>query len=162
MSTKQKTNKATRTLSFTTIMAGIAQHVAAAIVLGGASMTQAALIAIYQAALQAQTDLDAARQAVTARVQAHKKALAAADAVTVLLHRWAQGQFGPESPVLQDFGFVPATPTDKTVAVKAGAAAKSTATRKAKKAALAGTGSPGAQPAAPAAAPPAATPAVKS
>jgi hypothetical protein len=129
-------------------MAGIAQHVTAAIILGGKSMTQAALTVIFQAAIQAQADLDAARSTVSAKEQAQKTALAAAVAATALLHRWAEAAFGPDSPVLEDFGFTPAKPVTKTVAVKAGAAAKSTATRKAKKAAAATATEPTAAPAA--------------
>jgi hypothetical protein len=146
MATRPKKNKATRALSFTRIMAGIAQHVTAAIVLGGKSTTQQMLTAIFQAAIQAQDDLDAARSTVSAKEQAQKTALATALAAQALLHRWAEATFGPESPVLGDFGFTPAKPADKTVAVKAGAAAKATATRKAKKAATAAAQSPTAAP----------------
>jgi hypothetical protein len=158
MSTKLRTNKATRALAFTKIMAGIVQHVTTAILLGGTSMTQAALTAIYQAAIQAQSDLDAARSLVNAKVQAHKAALAVADTTTTLLHAWAVSAYGPKSTVLEDFGFEPAAPADKPVAVKAASAAKATATRKAKKAALAAVGAPTAA-TAPAPAAPAATPA---
>jgi hypothetical protein len=154
MSTKPKDNTATRALSFTKILAGITQHVTAAILLGGASTTQAALAAIFQAAIQAQTDLDAARAVVTAKVQAHKAALAAARTTETLLHKWAEATFGPESPVLQDFGFAIARPAEKSTAVKASATAKAAATRKAKKAAIAAAGEPTAKPE------PAATPAV--
>ncbi|MGD0525689.1 MAG: hypothetical protein ABSE49_11120 [Polyangiaceae bacterium] len=96
------------------------QHVTAAIILGGTSATQAALTAIYQAAIQAQSDLDAARSVVNAKLQAQKAALAVAESTTALLHSWAVAS----------------------------------ATRKAKKAALATVGEPTATPAAtPAAAP---------
>ncbi len=146
MATKPRTNKATRTLTFTKILAGIAQHVTAAIVLGGASTTQAALNAIFQAAIQAQVDLDAAHTALAAKVQAHKSALAAAAAAEVLLHRWAEATFGPTSTVLADFGFTPEKPADRPVANKASGAAKASATRKAKKAAAAAVTSPAATP----------------
>jgi hypothetical protein len=146
MSVKPKNNIATRALTFTKILAGITQHVTTAILLGGASTTQAALSAIFQAAIQAQTDLDAARAVVTAKVQAHKAALAAARTTETLLHKWAEATFGPESPVLQDFGFALATAAAKTAAVKASGAAKATATRKAKKAALAAAVQPTATP----------------
>ena len=154
MATKPKDNKATRTLTFTQILAGITKHVTTAIFLGGASTTQAALAAIFQAAIQAQADLDAAHAALSARVQAHKAALAAAATAEELLHKWAEGAFGPTSIVLSDFGFVPAVAVDKTAAVKAASAAKGKATRAAKKAALAAVGQPNATPA------PVATPAV--
>lgn len=136
MATKPKNNKATRALSFTKIMAGIAQHVTAAIVLGGQSMTAAVLNAIFQAAINAQTDLDAAQAVVKAKRQTQRAALKLANATAVLLHRWAEAQYGVDSPTLEDFGFAPAQPADKSVAVKAEAAAKASKTRKAKKAAV--------------------------
>jgi hypothetical protein len=156
MTTMQRTNKATRTLTFTKIQAGIAQHVTTAIVLGGVSTTQAALSATFQAAIQAQTDLDDARAVVAAKVQAQKAAVAAAIAAEELLHRYVEATYGPESPVLADFGFVPEKIAEKSAAVKAAATAKANATKKAKKAALAAVTSPAAtpepaQPAAPAA-----------
>jgi hypothetical protein len=154
MATKPKNNTATRALTFTKILAGITQHVTTAIILGGASTSEAALAAIFHAAIQAQSDLDAARTVVAAKVKAQKAALATARTTEVLLHKWAEATFGPESTVLTDFGFVPAVAADKTAAVKAASAAKGTATRKAKKAALAAVGQPTATPA------PVATPAV--
>jgi hypothetical protein len=154
MATKPKNNKATRTLTFTKILAAITQHVTTAIILGGVSTTQAALAAIFQAALQAQSDLDAARTVVAEKVKAQQAALAVARTSEVLLHKWAQATFGLGSTVLQDFGFAVAKPADKPVAVKATGSAKATATRKAKKAALAAVGQPTATPA------PAAMPAV--
>jgi hypothetical protein len=147
MTTKVKNNKATRALSFTKIMAGIVQHVTAAIILSGQSMTQAALTAIFQAALAAQNDLDAARATVKAKMATHKATLAAATATAAALHKWAEATFGSTSAVLEDFGFTPAQPADKTVAVKAEAAAKATKTRKAKKAAVQAAVEPSAQPA---------------
>jgi hypothetical protein len=146
MATKPKDNQASRTLTFTKILAGLTQHVTTAIILGGASTTEAALSAIFQAALQAQSDLDAAHAALSAKVQAHKAALATAATTLVLLHKWAEATFGPESTVLSDFGFVPAKPAEKTSAVKAGSAAKATATRKAKKAAVLAVTEPTASP----------------
>jgi hypothetical protein len=156
MATKVKNNKATRALSFTKIMAGIAQHVTAAIVLGSQSMTQAVLTAIFQAAINAQSDLDAARAVVKQKMQTHKATLKTANATAVLLHKWAEATFGVDSPTLEDFGFTPAQPADKTVAVKAEAAAKATKTRKAKKTAVQAAIEPSAQPAP--APPPAQTP----
>lgn len=146
MATKVKNNKATRALSFTKIMAGITQHVSSAIVLGGQSMTAAALNAIFQAEVNAQTDLDAAEAVVKGKRQTLKAALTTANATAALLHRWAEAQYGVDSPTLEDFGFTPAQPADKSVAVKAEAAAKATQTRKAKKAAVQAATEPSAQP----------------
>ena len=154
MATKPKNNKATRTLTFTQILAGITKHVTTAILLGGASTSEVALAAIFQAAIQAQADLDAARVVVAEKVKAQQAALATARNTEVLLHKWAQATFGLGSTALQDFGFAVARPADTPVAVKATGSAKATATRKAKKAALAAVGQPTATPA------PATTPAV--
>lgn len=71
-------------------MAGIAQHVTAAIILGSQSMAQAVLTAIFQAAIDAQRDLDAARAVVKAKMQAQRAALKTANATAVLLHKWAE------------------------------------------------------------------------
>jgi hypothetical protein len=147
VATRPKNNKATRALSFTKIMAGITQHVTAAVVLGGQSMTAPALTAIFQAAMNAQSELDAAQAVVKAKRQTQKATLKTANATAALLHRWAEAQFGVDSPTLEDFGFTPAQPADKTAAVKAEAAAKATKTRKAKKAAVAAATEPSAEPA---------------
>jgi hypothetical protein len=154
MATKPKHNKATRTLTFTQILAGITKHVTTAILLGGASTSESALAAIFQAAIQAQSDLDAARTVVTTKVKAQRAALATARTTQVLLRKWAEATFGPTSTVLEDFGFVPAAAAEVTAAVKAASAAKAKATRAAKKAALAAVGQPSAKPE------PVATPAV--
>jgi hypothetical protein len=146
MTTKPRTNQATRTLTFTKILAGITQHVTAAIILGGTSTTAQSLSALIQAAIQAQSDLDAARAAVTAKLQAHKTALATANAAIKLLHAWAEATFGPTSPVLLDFGFTPEKAPDTSVATKAASAKKGTATRKAKKAAVTAATEPSATP----------------
>ncbi|HEX8791906.1 MAG TPA: hypothetical protein VF765_13220 [Polyangiaceae bacterium] len=146
MATRPKDNKATRALSFTKILAGIAQHVTAAITLGGQSMAVAVLNAIFQAAINAQTDLDAAQAVVKQKRQAQRAALKTANATAVLLHRWAEAQFGVNSPTLEDFGFAPVQPAEKSAAVKAEAAAKASKTRKAKAAAVQAATEPSAPP----------------
>ncbi|HEY8040578.1 MAG TPA: hypothetical protein VIF15_12320 [Polyangiaceae bacterium] len=135
MPTKTKTNRAKQSLQFTKILAGIVQHVTAAIILGGKSVTPQALSAVFQAVFQAESDLDAARTVVAAKVQAKKAAQAAAVALVSVLHHWAVATFGAESTVLADFGFPQAKPAARTAEVKAAAAAKARATRAAHKAA---------------------------
>jgi hypothetical protein len=148
MTTTKTPNRATRTLSFTRILAGIAQHVTAAILVAGKSVTPQALSAIFNAFLQAQADLDAARGVVAAKQQARDAALTAAVAMVPPLRKWAELTFGDQSPILQDFGFEAARVPVVSAETKAEAAAKGQATRKAKKAALASVS------AAPAATPP--------
>ncbi len=133
---KTPKNQATRILRITQLQSAVTQHVTAAIVLGGQSLSPQALSATLQAALQSQSDLDAARTVVSAKVKARTKAFAAATSLEALLHSWAEATFGPESPVLLDFGFTPAKPPAIPVQVKAKGAAKGVATRQAKKAAL--------------------------
>jgi len=155
MSTTKTATQATRTLSFTKILAGIAQHITAAIILGGKSLTPQALSAIFNAYLQAQADLDAARLVVMAKEQARDAALAAAEAMVPPLRSWAEASFGHASPILPDFGFKMLVATTRTAASKAASAAKAKATRAAHKAALAAAAP------APAPAPAPATPAAK-
>src|SRR5580704_7251422 len=64
MPSKPKTNRATRTLLFTQILKAITQYINATIVLRGQSLTPQALAASFTAALQADTDLDAAEAVV--------------------------------------------------------------------------------------------------
>jgi hypothetical protein len=132
-----KKNKITKSVSLTKAIAGVTQHVTTTIVLGSASTTPQALLAVFQAALQAQADLDAAHTALHAKAQAYADAIAKANVSLDLLRRYAEATFGPTSPTLEDFGFTPEKPAVKSAAVKAASASKGTATRKAKKAAVA-------------------------
>ena len=135
MPKNKKSTVATRTLLFTKILAAIAQYLAAAIVMGGKSITPQAIAAVFQAYLQAQADLDSARTAVTAKKQARDAARAAAVAMIPPLRKYLAGTFGEASTTYTDFGFATPKKAAKTVQVKAVAAAKATTTRKAHKAA---------------------------
>jgi hypothetical protein len=129
MSTKAKTNRATDILLFTKIIAGVAQHFTAAVVLAGKSLTPQALIAVFQAVIQADKDLDAARTAVIPKLQARRDALAAARALVGPLKKSLEGTYGAGSTVLADFGLSAPKPAVKSAEVKAQAAKKSKATR---------------------------------
>jgi hypothetical protein len=131
-----KATVAIRIASFTKIIAAIAQYLTAAVVLGGKSLTPQALAAVYQAYLQAQADLDAARGVVTAKKQARDAALKTALATTPGLRKFLAATFGEESPTYVAFGLpVPKKPV-KSAKVKADAVQKGTSTRARHKAAL--------------------------
>jgi hypothetical protein len=137
MPSKPKTNRATRTLLFTQILKAITQYINATIVLRGQSLTPQALAASFTAALQADTDLDAAEAVVKDKRLARKAAYAPAVALLAPLHQHLLAEFGPTSPVVTAFGFPAPNPAEKTAEVKAAAAQKARATRAAKKAAKA-------------------------
>ncbi len=137
MPSKQPKNRASKQFVFTRVLAGIAAHLTAAVLLGGKSLTPAALAQVFQTALQALTDLDAARAQVALKLQAKDAAVSAADQVLLLLKKYLEATYGADSPVLQDFGLTsPRTPVVPT-AVKAESASKAKATRSRKKAAVA-------------------------
>jgi len=103
--------------------------------MGGKSIAPQAITAVFQAFLQAQADLDEARTAVTAKQQVRDAALAAATAMIPSLRKYLAGTYGDSSTTYTDFGFTTPKEPVKTVQVKANAATKATATRKAHKAA---------------------------
>ena len=137
MSTSNKTSITSRTLQFTKIVAAIAQYLTAAIVLGGKSITPRICPPLFSAALQAESDLEAARLGVVAKKQARDAALSAALAAVTPLQKYLAGTYGEESTTYAAFGLPVAKTPVKSAEVKAAAAAKATATRKAHKAALA-------------------------
>lgn len=128
-----KRDKANQALTFTSIIAAIAKYITAAVMIGGKSVTPQALSALFTAALQAQQDLDAANNVVTAKKQARNAARNAAVAMVVPLHRYLVGSYGADSPILEEFGFTAATPKQPTTEVKAQAVTKRRTTRAAKK-----------------------------
>jgi hypothetical protein len=133
---KPKTNRATETLKLTQIIVGITKYITAALVIAGKSMTQQALLAVFQDALQADKDLDAARAVVSAKLQARRAAYATARSLDRAIKKQVEVTYGPDSPVLKDFGFAEAKPPRTSSEVKAESARKGRATRAAKKAAL--------------------------
>ncbi len=136
MTTSNKPTVATRTLLFAKIIAAIAQYITAAILLGGKSITPQALMALFQAYLQAEHDLEDARTVVTAKKQARDAALAAVNEILPGLHKYLVATYGEESTTFAAFGLPVTQKTVKTAETKAAAAAKAKATRAAHKAAL--------------------------
>jgi hypothetical protein len=128
-----KRDKANQMLTFTKIIAAIAKYITAAVMIGGKSVTPQVLSALFTAALQAQQDLDAANNVVTAKKQARNAARKAAVAMVVPLHRYLVGTYGADSPILEEFGYAVATPKQPTTEVKAQAVTKRRTTRAAKK-----------------------------
>ena len=116
---------------FTKIIAAIAKYLTVAVVMGGKSILPAAISAVFQAYLQSQADLDDARTAITAKQQARDTALAAAVAMLPELRKYLAGTYGEASTTYADFGFTAPKVPVKSAQVKAVAAEKATATRKA-------------------------------
>jgi hypothetical protein len=139
MTSSNKPTVATRTLLFTKIIAAIAQYITAAIILGGKSITPQALAAVFQAYLQAEQDLEAARTVVTAKQQVRDAALAAVNATLPNLHKYLAATYGEESTTFTSFGLPATKKAAKTVEVKAAAVQKSKATRASHKTAPATT-----------------------
>jgi len=135
MTTKPKKNRATKSLKYTNVLAGIAAHITAAVVMGGKSLTPQAIAAVFQAALQALADLDAARSVVDTKLQAKNAAVAAADAMLALIQKYLGLTYANETAVYSAFGLEPPKAPEMTAATKAAAAAKGRATRARKKAA---------------------------
>jgi hypothetical protein len=135
MSTTQKATVASRTLLFTKIIAAITQFIAAAIVLGGKSLTPQALSAMFQSYLQAEKDLEAARLVVAEKQQARDAAYAPLVGTVPALRKYLAATYGEESTTFSSFGFEATKIGTKSAETIAAAVAKSKATRAAHKAA---------------------------
>jgi hypothetical protein len=109
-----------------------------------------ALATLFQDFLLAQAALDAAHADVAAKQQARDAARAAALAVLPSLRKYVVATYGEESTAFTTFGFTPTKAPQKSTQVKAAAAAKAAATRKAHEAALKAPVPPVALPASPA------------
>ena len=134
MTTRAKTSRATFALHFTKLTIALAKYVLSSIVLRGQTFTAASLAAVFQAALQADADLDAARSVVKTKLAARRAAYKTAVALLVPLHKYLEATYDAESAAFGDLGFSPPSPGTKSAAVKAKAAEQATATKKAKKA----------------------------
>jgi hypothetical protein len=137
MSIPKKATVASRTLLFTKIVAAIAQYLTAAILLEGKSLTPQALSAMFQAYLQAEHDLEAARLVVDAKKKARDDAYAPLVGLLPALRKSLAATYGEGSTTFASFGFAAAKKAVKSAQVVAAAAAKAKATRAAHKAAKA-------------------------
>jgi hypothetical protein len=97
----------------------------------GTSMTEAAVEAVYQACLDTRTTLTSLRGQVTAALAARKAADAAMAELDVGMEAWVGVTYGPASQAAVDFGYAKKPVAKPGVAVKAAAAVKAVATRKA-------------------------------
>jgi hypothetical protein len=117
----------------TKTMEGIDKHFSSTstLPLGGTAMTPAQVKAIYQADIDAQNALDAARSQVKELVTKKKQTRAAARANRKLLKAYVVGTLGAQAVVvLEDLGIQPPKPPGrKKVQAKAQAIAQSKATR---------------------------------
>jgi hypothetical protein len=114
---------------FAKIISGVNQHVTTSILLGGQSRTGTSIVADFNAAIQANTDLDAAKAVYQQKLAAQKAAFTTARATASALKSYADGAYGKTNTILNDFGFEVAKAVVKSVKVKAEAAVKSAATR---------------------------------
>jgi hypothetical protein len=111
--------------------------------LGGQAIAKAAVVAPLQAYVDAAGKTAADEATWHIAVQAEQAAEATARAMIDLLKPTLQGRLGKSNPQLQtQFGLTPAKKAQPSVAVKAKSAAKGTATRRQKKAAVAAVTAP--------------------
>lgn len=129
----QKDNTVTDMQLDTKTMEGVDKHFSgvATLSLGGTDMTPAQIKAVYQADIDAQKALDAARSQVKEMVAKKRQTRAGARANRKLLKAYVVGTMGAQAVVvLEDLGIEPPKPPGrKKVAVKAQAVAQAKATR---------------------------------
>jgi hypothetical protein len=123
-------------VSFQTLVTGLPVLFAgkAALVLPSGTYTLAELTPTFQNAITAVEATKAAEVQYHDTVAAEHLAVEAALALRKEVKQVAVGQFGPASSTLSTLGFTPTKPRQVSAATKAASAAKSVATRKAKKA----------------------------
>ncbi len=129
MPSKSNNTRAEDILAFNKVIVGVNHNVTGTILLGGQSTTPPQIVAVFTAAIQASTDLDAAKATYQQKLAAQKAAFATAHATTSSLKSYVVGAYGKENPIVTEFGWAVAKPPVKSVSVKAGAAEKSAATR---------------------------------
>jgi hypothetical protein len=130
-------NKVTRQVRIGQVIAGIQKYYVSlpAMSLGGTSYTPGELIGLLQKGLDAAKQTSTAREAWMAYVQTERNTLAGLAPVLRYIRAFVVAQFGDtqdSSQKLGDFGFTPRKVRSKKVKVKAAAADKVLATRKAR------------------------------
>jgi hypothetical protein len=128
-------NKSNAERSNNKVISGIEKHVTdpQPITIGGKQYTSDQLKAVFQADIDATNAADAARtQWSDALLKARAARLVAAQ-TRASLQAYIVGLHGPDAvAVVEDFGFTPRSPSQKSVKVKAEALEKSAATRRAR------------------------------
>jgi hypothetical protein len=132
MGTSTKQSRAEEVSLFGKIITGVNTNVTGSILLGGQLTPPADIVAVFTGAIQAQSDLEAAKTVYQQKLAAQQAAFVKAHVMEENLHAYASGAYGKTNPILSQFGFTPAKPPVKSVKVKASAAEKSAATRKAR------------------------------
>lgn len=129
MASSSNHSRADEILLFNKIMSGVNHNIIASILLGGQSTTAPQIVAVFTAAIQANTDLDAAKQAYQQKLAGQQAAFVTAHALEGNLKSYVYGAYGKQNPIVAEFGFPIGKATVKSALVKAGAAIKSAATR---------------------------------
>jgi hypothetical protein len=113
---------------------GITRHLgtAASLTIGSQAVTPAAFIGMFEARLASAKTVQSVAAARATAVKADQDERAKNAKLLLSLKRVVVGMFSESPDTLADFGLSPPKTTKKTVAVKATAIAKTTATRKAR------------------------------
>jgi hypothetical protein len=120
-------------------------------VFAGTTYTRDGFVGLLRGCIAATQTTKANHDTWRASVQTEKQQYTQLKPALAAFHRQLEVQYGPESPKLAEYGFAPAHPPVKSAATKAKSAAKATATKAAKKSAIAAvTAHAPAEPAAPA------------
>jgi hypothetical protein len=130
-------NKVTRLARLNQAIAGIQLYFKAmkTIILGGTSYTPGAVVTLLQATATAIAQASNSKAAYLEAVQAMRNQIAASTPVLRYLKTFVVTQFGDtqdSAQKLETFGYSPVKPRSKNVQVKAAAAEKGVATRKAR------------------------------
>jgi hypothetical protein len=132
MAKGSKQSEAAELQGYAKVVLGVNQNITSAILLGGQTKSPAQIVAVFTGAIQASTDLDAAKLSYQQKLAARDAAFAAADTTEEQLKSYVMGAYGKTNPVVTTFGFPVAKPTVRSVKVKADAITKAAATREAR------------------------------
>jgi hypothetical protein len=131
----KKTSKTDELAKLRKAISGINKHLlaVATLLLAGQSITPAALVQLFQAYVDLAAAIDTARAKVQALLAQEKLMGVNVHLLLQALHAFIVAQYGNQAAeMLADFGFAPKKATQLTAEQKAAAAAKRTATRKAR------------------------------
>ncbi len=129
MPSESKTTRATELLLFGRIISGVSQHITTSVTLGGDTQTGPQIAAVFTTAIQADTDLAAAKAAYQQKLAAQQKAFTTARTTASSLKLYVLSAYGKTNPIVTDFGWSVAKAAVTSVAVKAEARVKAAATR---------------------------------
>lgn len=132
------TNKNDKTAQLTTCIDGVNANFPASQtwIFNGKTYKRSDFVNMVQACIDATKQTAADHQTWLASTENEKAQYALLNPVMAAFKRSLESQYGPTSQTLAQYGFEPAKEPVKPVAVKAASAAKATATRQKKKAAV--------------------------